>query len=760
MRRWFAGPREFAPSGWRPPIATKMQAARPATHLPPVVVLGVILALSGAAGFGAQIWDDKRTQAELNSLGATHHMLLQHGLTGVEQMILTVARQFEVSDKAMRRLEFGSFIDRLSGAFDGALEIDWAPRVRRGDRAENERAAAHQGLVGYRINTLGPETATIPAEEQDDYFPVFYVHGGLKTPPRLGFDIRSDPAQRAAIERLLEGSPLAATLPLEQPPSDVFLLAPVFAFDRAHDTPQDRRRNLKGVIRGAIMPGALIDQIFRADKSSQGVDIEFFRSGAGPDELPFYIHSSQRSGPAAPRPRAGLEASLHWTGDVTLADTRWTMIVTRLPGGFPLGDYARAWTAATLALLLTLAALGYVWSCRRNAVRLQGLVTGLSEREQKFRRLCQNAPEAICMTDAEGTVDYWNPASERMFGYKAAEILGRGMHEVLAAERCRAKPVAAFARFIGAEEGGLLGLAVEFDALRKDGSEFPIELTISEFHLQKGWSVIAVARDMTIRKRIAAALEYQGLLIHAVSSCAAELSITTRIEDAIPKVLETIGKAAHADRVVLVETRRLAADVPVPVFRYSWHSADAPVLLDIGSFPAAALEEFEMDPWFAPLRDGNAVAGLPRVMRAGAAKVMFDHFAVESVVDVPVIVDGTYLGRLGFDDCKGEREWTTVEIDIVQTVADLIGGALGRVELDLIPEQPPAGLAAAVPHGQRGGRKMVMTDEKLRRARTLIDEGLTVREAAVKVKVGKTALYTALKTELGNGAAVSKLSFD
>jgi hypothetical protein len=90
----------------------------------------------------------------------------------------------------------------------------------------------------------------------------------------------------------------------------------------------------------------------------------------------------------------------------------------------------------------------------------------------------------------------------------------------------------------------------------------------------------------------------------------------------------------------------------------------------------------------------------------------------------------------------------------------LIGSTLGRVEPDLSPEQPAADLTAAVSHGQLGGRKTVITDEKLRRARTLIDGGLTVREAAVKVKVGKTALYTALKTGTGNGAAASKHALD
>jgi DNA invertase Pin-like site-specific DNA recombinase len=72
-------------------------------------------------------------------------------------------------------------------------------------------------------------------------------------------------------------------------------------------------------------------------------------------------------------------------------------------------------------------------------------------------------------------------------------------------------------------------------------------------------------------------------------------------------------------------------------------------------------------------------------------------------------------------------------------------GALGQFERDLIRERTRAGLAAAEARGRRGGRKPVITIEKLKRAREIIDKGFTVREAAMRLKVGKTALYAALR---------------
>lgn len=73
-------------------------------------------------------------------------------------------------------------------------------------------------------------------------------------------------------------------------------------------------------------------------------------------------------------------------------------------------------------------------------------------------------------------------------------------------------------------------------------------------------------------------------------------------------------------------------------------------------------------------------------------------------------------------------------------------GALGQFERDLIRERTRAGLAAAAARGRKGGRKPVVTPEKLARARSLTAKGLTVREAAARLKIGKSALYEALRS--------------
>ena len=72
-------------------------------------------------------------------------------------------------------------------------------------------------------------------------------------------------------------------------------------------------------------------------------------------------------------------------------------------------------------------------------------------------------------------------------------------------------------------------------------------------------------------------------------------------------------------------------------------------------------------------------------------------------------------------------------------------GALGEFERDLIRERTRAGLAAAAARGRKGGRRAVARPDRIVRGRAMIARGLTVREAAARLKMGKTALYAALR---------------
>ena len=114
----------------------------------------------------------------------------------------------------------------------------------------------------------------------------------------------------------------------------------------------------------------------------------------------------------------------------------------------------------------------------------------------------ETALDAIVTMDAGGKISGWNPASERIFGWSSAEAIGREMAELIIPVRYRAAHRAGLGRFLATREANVLGRRLELSALRRDGSEFPVELAITALFLE-GVEPIFTGhlRDITDRRR-------------------------------------------------------------------------------------------------------------------------------------------------------------------------------------------------------------------------------------------------------------------
>jgi len=124
----------------------------------------------------------------------------------------------------------------------------------------------------------------------------------------------------------------------------------------------------------------------------------------------------------------------------------------------------------------------------------------LRESEERFRAISESATDAIIMMDDEGKARYWNRAAERMFGYASDEVIGKSVHHLIAPERYHEAFERGFSRFRHTGEGPVVGKTLELFGLKKDGTEFPIELSISSIKVEGRWSAVALIRDITERK--------------------------------------------------------------------------------------------------------------------------------------------------------------------------------------------------------------------------------------------------------------------
>lgn len=126
----------------------------------------------------------------------------------------------------------------------------------------------------------------------------------------------------------------------------------------------------------------------------------------------------------------------------------------------------------------------------------------LKESEEKFRKISSSAQDAIIMLDSTGKVSYWNEAAEKTFKYSREEVLGKYLQDLIIPECFREDHISGFRRFQETENGASLGRMIELTALRKDGEEFPIELSLSAVKLKDKWNAIGMIRDITERKKM------------------------------------------------------------------------------------------------------------------------------------------------------------------------------------------------------------------------------------------------------------------
>jgi PAS domain S-box-containing protein len=128
------------------------------------------------------------------------------------------------------------------------------------------------------------------------------------------------------------------------------------------------------------------------------------------------------------------------------------------------------------------------------------LHSDVQERDTKTRRIIDSALDAVLSIDEHGKVTEWNAQAETMFGWKRDEALSRTLSELFIPPRYRDAHDKGLRHFLSTGEGPLLNRRIEITALHRDGSEFPVEVSIAPYQIDGNWEFSGFVRDITEKK--------------------------------------------------------------------------------------------------------------------------------------------------------------------------------------------------------------------------------------------------------------------
>lgn len=157
---------------------------------------------------------------------------------------------------------------------------------------------------------------------------------------------------------------------------------------------------------------------------------------------------------------------------------------------------------AMCALVITL------WISRSKHKKMRKQVEEeLQNSREQFHSVIYSAKDAIILADSESTITSWNKGAETIFGYKEEEVLGKKLH-LLIPPAFRQAHDRGVNRFLSTNQATVIGKTIELRGLKKDGSEIPIELSLSSWKIKDTVYFTGIIRDISERKYAEERIQY------------------------------------------------------------------------------------------------------------------------------------------------------------------------------------------------------------------------------------------------------------
>src|SRR3954451_23696100 len=287
---------------------------------------------------------------------------------------------------------------------------------------------------------------------------------------------------------------------------------------------------------------------------------------------------------------------------------------------------------------------------------------------ERLSAYLEAAIDCVIVADASGRIVEFNPAAERTFGYSREEALGRTMAELIVPPSLRERHTAAFARFVKSREGSMLGRRVELTGMRADGSEFPVELALSQVEAEPVL-ICGALRDISAKKQ-------------------AERHLRELAEEqaALRRVATLVAYEASSDRLVAVVAEEVARVFDVPLVRLVRYEPTGSVVVggfsesDDEPFPIGSRWQLDTPGLLATIRHTGRAARVEDYAQApGDGATIARAAGMRCAVGSPIVVEGRVWGAMVLLSPRTASLPEDTEARLAD-FTDLVGTALANAE--------------------------------------------------------------------------------
>ncbi|MCW8906486.1 MAG: CHASE domain-containing protein [Sedimenticola sp.] len=450
------------------------------------LILAAGVALSLVAFFVALKWEERNQLLDFQHQADTIVASFNKELAINLEVLLGLNSLFQASQHVDRK-EFGVYARTKLDTHPTIQALEWIPRVPRLARAEHEARAREEGFDDYVIMDSFNTTQKQVAPAREVHFPIYYVEPLSGNERVLGYDLASTQTRlqvlrEAADERKLMAFPVIG---LVQGGTGLLVIVPLFG---GSENPV-----LKGFTQGVY----LVDRIFGQVLGQAFIDPDEFVITVA-DVTPGFeyqvLFSSHPQG----------QNTAPWsTTRLAFAGRDLEVRIRPSPQYRQQGSALMPWAILLAGLLLSYLLAQYMRVLRDRESSVRHLVEQRTQALERSRRMTgaivDSALTALITIDRNGLVRRFNPAAEKMFGYSRNEVVGRNV-KMLMPEPYRSAHDGYLKRYQAGGEARIIGIGREVVAQRKDGTEFPVLLSVGEATVNRDPVYVGTLLDITLQK--------------------------------------------------------------------------------------------------------------------------------------------------------------------------------------------------------------------------------------------------------------------